>query len=162
MSYEKSEITEIYNNILKGYTYIKNKIIYKKITTFNLKKLDLKEISGVPKEIQLYIKENMNQIITYKVNINGKSIVLNFYTDTDKYSNTPNTKDLYKTFIVIYLLTLYSSKRCSKQLKIDIYLTPFKRMLPKKNDIIEPINVNGGYTYEGCKHSNKITVYRFI
>ena len=153
------EISEIYNNILKGYKYVKTLIIYKKVTIPDFKKQPLEENDSFPREIQTYIKSNMKEMITYKININGKNIVLNFYTD--KHSSIPDNKSLYKTFIIIYVLSLYSSKKCSRHLTIDIFLTPFRRMLPKKaDDIIGPMNINGGYTYGGCRNTNEITIYR--
>jgi len=153
------EITEIYNKILMGYRYVKTVIIYKKITETKFGKEPLKENSSFPREIQTYIESNMKEMIIYKINMTGRVIVLNFYTD--KHSRVPDNKDLYKTFIIIYVLSLYSSKKCSKHLTIDIYLTPFRRMLPKKSsDLLGPMNVNGGYTYGGCHNSNTITIYR--
>ena len=153
------EITEIYNNILKSYRYLKTQAIYKKITTPIFKKQILQINDSLPREIQTYIKSNMKEMIIYKININGKNVVLNFYTD--KHSSIPDNKDLYKTFIIIYVLSLYSSKKCSKHLTIDIFLTPFRRMLPiKANDLLGPMNLNGGYTYGGCHNINEITIYR--
>ena len=99
---------EIYNNILIGYQYVKTLIIYKKIIETNFEKQPLKENSSFPREIQRYIESNMKKMIIYKINMNGKNIVLNFYTD--KHSRVPDNKDLYKTFIIIYVLSLYSSK----------------------------------------------------
>jgi len=99
------EISEIYNNILKGYRYVKTQAIYKKNTTAILKKDILKVNPSFPREIQTYIKSNMKEMIIYKININGKNITLNFYID--KKSIIPDNKDLYKTFIIIYILSLY-------------------------------------------------------
>ena len=70
-------------------------IIYKKIIETIFEKQPLKENSSFPREIQLYIESNMKEMIIYKINMNGKNIVLNFYTD--KHSRVPDNKDLYKT-----------------------------------------------------------------
>ena len=125
----------------------------------NFIELNNKEITINDIKVSCSDHNHPNGATSYKVNINNKNIIINFYTN--KHSSNPEYRDLYKIFIMLYLLTLYSSKKCSKSLTIDIYFTPFKRSLPKNaSDIIGPININGGFTYGGCMSSNKITVYR--
>ncbi len=48
-------------------------------------------------------------------------------------------------------------KIANKPLNYYILLSPFKRYLPDKHNIIRPININGGYTYI---NGNNIYVYR--
>tara|TARA_B100001093_G_scaffold433873_1_gene431050 strand:+ start:1366 stop:2400 length:1035 start_codon:yes stop_codon:yes gene_type:complete len=154
-----NQISEIYDNLLLAYKYLQNEIIYKKISSPIFKKKHFIKNDSFPKEIQDYIKLNMTKMIKYKININDRDITINFYID--KLSKIPDNIDLHKTFIIIFLLTLYTSKNCSKYLTIDIFLTPFKRMLPsRKNKTLSPINLNGGYTYGGCYDKNEITIYR--
>jgi hypothetical protein len=167
-----SEIQKIYNNILDGYKYIEkleiNKEIDKEINKEILKDI-LDDSIYFPKVIRTYIKTHLNKITTYKTIINNRNITLNFYTNNNNTNNNTNnnnntdnnTDNLHKTLVIIYVLSLYSSGQCSKNLTIHIFLTPFKRMLPKKTtDIISPINVNGGLTFGGCIRTNEIIVYR--
>jgi len=154
------EIYEIYNNISNGYKYIEKLKIIQEVNKHNFKSA-LSNSIYFPREIQRYIESNLNQMMTYKAIINGKNIILNFYTNKNSGKDVIEKDIIHKTFVIIYVLSLYSSNRCSNNLTINIFLTPFKRMLPKKaTDIIGSINVNGGLTYGGCRHTNDITIYR--
>lgn len=80
--------------------------------------------------------------------------------DIEKFIEDCNMYKILKykniTFHILYKnnldIELYNKviKRCnkitSKQFDIYIILYPLKRFLPKKNDIIKYININGGYT----------------
>lgn len=156
-----SAINELYNNMLAGFYYIQQLQINKEIKPTDFRKGSLLESSKYfPIEIQKYIQLNLKQKIIYKIQINGKNILLNFYT-TKNHKNLPDNETLYKVFIIIYVLSLYSDKKCSKKLKINIFLTPFLKELPKKaSDIIGPMHVNSGYSYSGCNHSSQIEIFR--
>jgi hypothetical protein len=154
-------INTIYNNINSGCEYINRfPITIPESKNFNKKLLNLHNTIYFPDEIQNYIKSHIHYITTYIVNISGKNIHINLYT-TSKYSNTKIHNIIFKIILIIYVLNLYASPTCSKNMKIDIYFTPFKRKLPRKlSDILEPINVNGGFSTSGCRNSTTITIYR--
>jgi hypothetical protein len=155
--HEIHEIHKIYDNILDGYKYVEKLNIIPDVKKSNFKVMSY-DNSYFPIEIKRYIKSKLNKMITYKTIINNKNITLNFYTNT----NTDiNINDLQKILVIIYVLSLYSQDRCSNNLIIHIFLTPFKRLMPKKEtDTIGPINVNGGFALNSCYRTNEIVVYR--
>lgn len=110
----------------------------------------------IKKDIEL---NTINQII-YSCEINNKKIFINFFTSNHEIDITIYNKYAKQIFMLIAILTHYSSKECSQILNIYIYFTDFKRMLPDKNyDILEHYNVNGGLTTT-CDKNSEIFVYR--
>jgi len=158
-------LNAIYKNCLDGSNYIENLDITEKkenkpLLNQALKKFDQTFQTLFPKEILTYIKTHIHHKITYNTTICEKNITVNFYTST-QYSNTKLHNMIYKVVLIIYVLNLYASNRCSKKMIIDIYLTPFKRYMPENaDDILEPININGGFSTAGCINTGNITIYR--
>jgi len=153
-------INTLYHNILEGEKYINN---------LNLNNYNNTEINHIllnsrstyfPNKIQDYIKHYMHYKITHKTKLNGKNININLYT-ISKYSNTKIHNIIFKILLIIYLLNLYTSSNCSKNIDLDIYFTPFKRFIPTNPiHILEPIHVNGGFSTAGCHNKTSITIYR--
>ena len=114
----------------------------------------------MPDEIYNFIKRETG--ITYKVSafVNSRNINL-FFTC---YDNTKQDKIFYYanySLLVIYLLTLNSKNLCSKELNVKLYLTPFKKILPKDiNKILGPNEVNTGFSNIGCRNKSEIVIYR--
>ena len=78
-----------------------------------------------------------------------------------EYNRDILSKYAHLVFMIIYLLNLYSSKSCNKNLHINIYLTPCKKLFPsKKFDIIGVDHVNSGFSNIGCQETTNITIYR--
>jgi len=113
-----------------------------------------------PQQIRKHIELNtINQVI-YSCKINNRKILLTFFTFNDETDFSIYNKYAEKVFMLIYLLTNYSSNECSKSLNIYIYLTDFKRKLPDNNySILESYNANGGFTTT-CNINSEIVVYR--
>ena len=150
-------IHQLYNNILESHKYI-NKININKKNAIEFKK-DLEYNDDLfPREIKNYIKSKIKHMTRYKTQINSRDVVINIYSRDFSYNDS---EMIYKILLIINVLSLYTSKECSKNLHINIFLTPFKKMLPKKSsDILGPINVNSGFSTSGCINSGKITIYR--
>ena len=153
-------INTLYHNILEGEKYIHNLQVNKYETTIINNNLLKTSTYYFPKEIKQYIQLHIHNKVIYNTILNGKNIQINLYTKT-KYSNNKNNDIIFKILLIIYILSLYSSPSCSKNLIINIYFTPLKRLLPKNtDDILEPIHVNGGFSLSGCNNKGEITIYR--
>ncbi len=115
-----------------------------------------------PYKIQDYIKNNTTQKNVYTTRINNKNIILKFVNcNMEEYNSDILFKYANLVFMIIYLLSLYSSKSCSQNLHINIYLTPCNKFFPsKKSDIIGVDHVNSGFSNIGCQETTNITIYR--
>lgn len=145
----------LYNKLQKG-----EKILEK--TRININTDDeLEPLSGkwVPLNISEYISKHRGH--TYKVNgnINSRNITIYFVC----YDNTNEQTILYYTnyvFLLIHLLT-NTKTICSKNLKIKIYLTPFKKVSSDNYSKVLGVNeVNTGFSNVGCREYSEITIYR--
>ena len=83
----------------------------------------------------------------YTAYVNNKNVILKFFNcNMQEYTSDILLQYAHIVFMIIYLLGLYSSKSCSKNLHINIYLTPCKKLFPsKKSDIIGVDHVNSGF-----------------
>ena len=60
----------------------------------------------------------------------------------------------------LYILNIYSSKKCSKKLNIYIYLTNLEKKLPRTNvEVLGEINVNTAFTTT-CPVDSEIVIFR--
>ena len=113
-----------------------------------------------PQEIRKVIEtKTVNKILYYCV-LNERKITLTFFTFKNETNFTIYDKYAKQVFMLIAILTHYSSSECSKSLNIFIYLTDFKRIIPDNNyTILGSYNVNGGFTTT-CDKNSEIVVYR--
>jgi hypothetical protein len=150
-------LNTLYNKILEGDKYVKKLDIVRDNGKANFGKLS-KNNEYFPEKIREYIENNIKDQYVYKTKINNKKIRLTFYTDK---KNKITDEMIHKVFTIIYVLNLYAEKSCSKNLNINIFMTPLKRELPKKSsDILGAINVNGGFSTAGCNDTGEIIIYR--
>ena len=113
-----------------------------------------------PQEIRKVIEtKTVNKILYYCV-LNERKITLAFFTFKNETNFAIYDKYAKQVFMLIAILTHYSSSECSKSLNIFIYLTDFKRIIPDNNyTILGSYNVNGGFTTT-CDKNSEIVVYR--
>ena len=113
-----------------------------------------------PQEIRKVIEtKTVNKILYYCV-LNERKITLTFFTFKNETNFSIYDKYAKQVFMLIAILTHYSSSECSKSLNIFIYLTDFKRIIPDNNyTILGSYNVNGGFTTT-CDKNSEIVVYR--
>ena len=110
-----------------------------------------------PNNIKRYIESNKCTKKTFIMNISKRTINLNFYL----YSKISNIN--YYAYIVFLWLSIagkYAVGNCSKTINIDIYLTPFKKELPKIKKILDSENANTAFTYSNCGETGQIIIYR--
>ena len=144
-----------YNRLRKG------EDILEKIK-ININSID----NGLEKLHNLFIPNDISEYIsnykgnTYKVtgSIFSRNITIFFVC----YDNTDSRTILYYTnyvFLLIYLLTHKTT--CSKNLKIKIYLTPFKKEVSHDySKQLTASEVNTGFSNVGCLEYSEITIYR--
>lgn len=169
LQYNKSDINKInkyiiyiYKQLLDGAKYI-NTLDISTDTVINTKCIsNLNDNTFLPTHIKEYILTNTNQSITYRTTINGKNIRLSFSgMKNEKSKINISNQQIYSVFLIIYLLSLYTSAQCSKQLNINIFLTQFKKELPNnKEEIISSNHVNSGLSNNGCNYTSQMIIYR--
>lgn len=152
----------------------------------------------IPSNIVRYIRDKSRYILEYNCDIgNSRTVKINFIifeNSTYELNNIRKKGASYfkncalKIYLWLKLLASYSDIKCGTKLECFIYLTPFKRTLPKisrpsskethdeedtqdykdyeeyedefmHNNILKPIHVNGGLS-DTCQTSGKIIVYR--
>ena len=169
------EEKNIYEELLK---YINNGNIY-----FNKEKKDYRikkalkcllidnvykhnyKLSGgqyFPESIKIDIENKITHILSYKMKINKYEITVEFGILDEDEINFLEKYDQYVEYIFtwIYVCTLHTSGNCLKTLTIRLFLTEYKKMLPKNSTkILGPSEINTGYTYR-CVENNEIVIYR--
>lgn len=112
--------------------------------------------SYIPEIIIDWINNNIKFEYNYIFNINNRKIIVNIYTN--KLINNIN-KYFFKIQLIIHILSYYSNNKCSKNINIKIYLTPFKKIWNRETPL-DILNVNSGYSTVGCINNSEILIYR--
>lgn len=160
----------LYDLLSKGDKYIKRKK-QGKCFNYNLTKInmisqipkpDIYDISFFPDEIQTYIDDNAEHVLEFNCKIKSRNIIVRFILceklDTDIILTLSNY--IYKIYTWIYMLDSLSSAKCSKNLELYLYLTPFKKELPDNQmTILDAKHVNTAFT-SGCRENTQIVLYR--
>jgi len=148
--------------------------IYRVITTTSLPSFKMTDSILKPIEseyassqIVKFINSNKGNTLSYEFSLSGRRIVVQFIVyqpiDRKKYEK-------YMKYIMSVLCTLdhFSSKTClkSKELIICLYMTPFKKLIPKGGSI-GAHSVNTGVNSKDItcsstthEHINEITIFR--
>jgi hypothetical protein len=160
----------LFYDLNASYNEAKQLDIYKNmdLSTKTLQPPKLGLSSFVPPNVRKQINEQIGKIIQYKSNITVKKgtnfekhkIEINFIVYDDDFFN--EKFDKYNLYITTWLKMafMYSSGKCSKELKIFIYLTDEKKSLPSRYvQILRPENCNSAVT-TGCMDSTEIIIYR--
>ena len=149
----------LYRQIRLASIMIYKKKIEKKVdSTFNHTS-SLLNSHYVPTYILNFIQTKSLKKIQYKTIIqSNRNIEINFILFKNKY----NTKifDNYITWILIWLYMINNKTKCSKTLKIYIYMTPFIKELPYNQSItLSPDNANSAVT-TSCVVNGEIIIFR--
>jgi len=161
-------------------------IKYKNIDTdlnYN-KKISRLNTQFLPNEIKSYIVNTNSLVLEYSSSILGRIIKINFHIYDDKIINSSNTNnisntnnksinktnfinflttyDTYTKLILmwIYIINDFSDNKCSRELTIDIYHTPFLKEFPiERNKVLDTINANSAFT-TNCSKKSEIVIFR--
>ena len=160
-------LRELYNEILAAHNYCKKginyKIAIKKILTPSqiTKPLNF-NAKSFPEKVRTHIDDHMMSEISFSFSLEERNIRVNFIVDHDNVELKANLYQRYTESICmwLYILNIYSSKECAKNLTIYIYLTSLKKTLPNSNiHILDEINVNTAFTTT-CPRDSEIVVFR--
>lgn len=166
-------LKKIYEDIKTGVSYI-NDLKLKNGDFFYKLKLDhITNISQIPKpstfppnafppEVRKHIDELSIGLLTYNFQIFSRNINIIFLTEDDRIESLIETYNTYVDYMLVwlYIVDLYSSKKCANQLKIFIYHTSLLKKLPQSNiDILNENNVNTAFT-RTCPSNSEIVVFR--
>lgn len=135
------------NDFIKETNYTQNNIIYP--SDFN--------DSDFPFEIISYIRNNIIKQNCYTFVTNGRKV--NVYIGNTLHSNIDNHLVIEKMLMWLHILSHYSSHKCSQELSIYLYMTPLKKHLPNKGEIIDWRHVNSAFT-RTCRPNSEIVIYR--
>jgi len=151
--------------------YSKYKSIYKKIKDFDGEQYYIHFSKEIPRgetftssfftpTILKFVEENMSFAVLYKFIISKvKKVDLYFISEVEMDMDLIN---LYakNVFSWLQFAAEYANSKCGNDLTIYIYLTPFKKFLPK--DQIEPLGpfqINSGLSTV-CKKNTEISIFR--
>ena len=118
-------------------------------------------------KIRNYISSNTKSKLSYSYNDSQYKITISFYLMKDDVSNDEFISNVEEYFHVmltwLIICSKISDKGCmsKKKMTIDIFLSPFKKELPSNDiDLLEPFNINTGFTARCGGDKNGVVIYR--
>lgn len=166
-------LKKLYNDIKSGDSYV-SEIKSKMGDSFYKLKVDhITNIGQIPKpstfppnafppEVRRHIDENSIGLLKYNFNLFDRNINIIFLTEDGCVENLIEEYNNYVTNMLVwlYIVDIYSSKKCASQLKIFVYHTSLLKNLPGSNiEILNENNVNTAFT-RTCPSDSEIVVFR--
>jgi hypothetical protein len=155
--------SQIYNNIIEGFNFIEKN---KKNKKNNFYKISIEnnlqnpsDFNSIPSTIRENIKNNLFNYLSFDFLLFGRKIKIYFIL------NNPITKKIiqkYTNFVFLmttwlYIISIYSSQKCSQKLDIYIYLSSSLKKLPiDPNIILNQEHANTAFT----RLCSEIIIYR--
>ena len=166
-------LTKLYNELTNGFKYIENLKLTSGEEFYKLKVEHLTNINQIPKprtfsqrafpsEIRKHIDEYSIGLLSYSINLFERNINILFVIENDNLDKLIKMYNNYVDYMLVwlYIVNMYSSKKCVKQLKIFIYHTTLLKILPESNvSILNEHNVNTAFTTT-CPSNSEIVVFR--
>lgn len=117
----------------------------------------IKNSRYIPEHISEYIKQNTKYCVSYRV----EKAEISFYVCKKTVPLQKLNKYVKLIQCWINIAHKYSIHSCNSELKVKIYLTPFKKTLPEKSST-KPLSADNSNTGLSslCKYGNEIIVYR--
>ena len=120
-------LKEIFILMIQGEEYYnRNKDKINTIKSLQLPNSD--NFHYIPTNIRKVIENIDGKCIKYTFYINNKEYIVSFYYDKTEKFNTDNF--IKNIFIWLFITNVYSNKKCSQKMVINLYLTNL--FLPKK------------------------------
>ena len=166
-------LKKLYNEIKSGVSYI-NEIKSKMGDSFyKLKVEHITNIGQIPKpttfppnafptEVRKHIDEYSIGLLTYNFNLFDRNISIIFLIENERVEILIKKYNNYVDYMLVwlYIVDIYSSKKCVNQLKIFVYHTSLLKILPSSNiEILNENNVNTAFT-RTCPSNSEIVVFR--
>ena len=120
------------------------------------------ESKYIPKNISNYVVENVKGYVIYKISVGDRDVEIYFglLNDSDLLELAKFEKYVSKMITWLKIAFAYAPSKCSKKLKIYVFLTPLKKKLPNNQlDILSPTNCNSAVTMS-CTPHGEIIIYR--
>jgi hypothetical protein len=166
-------LKKLYNDIKSGVSYV-SEIKSKMGDSFYKLKVDhITNIGQIPKpstfppnafppEVRKHIDEHSIGLLTYNFNLFDRNISIIFLTEDDRVENLIEQYNNYVNYMLVwlYIVDMYSLKKCASHLKIFVYHTSLLKHLPGSNiEILDENNVNTAFT-RTCPSDSEIVVFR--
>ena len=122
----------------------------------------MQESKYIPSNIKDYIIENNKGYIIYKFEIGDRKIEIYFGLLNNSDFNQLGKFDKYVNKMLTWLKIAlsYAPQKCSRELKIYVFLTPFKKKIPGNQfKVLSQNNCNSAVTMS-CNPHGEIIVYR--
>ena len=169
----KNIITEIYNDILNAYKYIK---LLKKTYGNHLYHINLKTIKNAsqiikpkgfntrsfPTEVRNHIAKASSYELTYNFSLFEKEIRVIFILENQDVEHEMKVYTKYVDSIVmwLYILHKYASTFCAKKLDIYLYFTSLSKYLPSSDSrVLDENHANTAFTTT-CPRESEIVIFR--
>lgn len=160
-------LREIYNALLESYNQCKKlihyKVEFKKIMSSSqiTKPMNFNSKS-FPELVRNHIDQSMMSELIYSFSLYDRNIKVHFIVENDNLELEIELYNRYMDSICmwLYILNIYSSKECAKNLNIYFYMTSLEKNLPDTNiNILDENNVNTAFTTT-CPRDSEIVVFR--
>jgi hypothetical protein len=160
-------LNHLYNDIVEAYDYSKNS----QSLSFSVKKVETSvevvkpknfNASSFPEKVRKHIDEMSIFEISCTFSLMGRIVKVIFIEEDVNVEMKIKQYERYLERIVmwLYILDLYSSKKCAETLVIYLYFTSLEKELPSSNiEILEQNHVNTAFTYS-CTKDSEIVLFR--
>ena len=169
----KNIITEMFDDILNAYKYIK---LLKKTYGDHLYHIHLKpiktgtqiiqpkkfNITSFPEEVRKHIDKHTSYELTYTFSLFDKEIRVFFILENQDEDHEIKLYTKYVDSIVMWLFILhkYASTFCAKQLDIYLYFTSLSKYLPSTDSrVLDENHANTAFTTT-CPRNSEIVIFR--
>lgn len=165
--------TQLYNEIIDSYNYLKE---LKRIKKDNFYNISIKKISNVsqisrpknfnsnsfPEDVRNHIDQLSLSEISYTFSLFDRKITLHFIVEELEVEHKIDIYNRYVDSIIMwfYILNEYGSKKCASAFTIFFYFTSLEKKLPDSNiSILDQIHVNTAFTTT-CPKDSEIVIFR--
>lgn len=163
----KNILKELYHDIYEAYVYVKTRMTFrasirKIITAMHITKPKIFNAYNFPQPVRSHIDETMIAELVYSFSLYDRNIKVYFIVEDHDFESQIEKYDKYVETIAmwLYIVNLYSSKKCVKSLTIYLYLTSLEKQLPTSNvDVLDENNVNTAFTTT-CPIMSEIVIFR--
>lgn len=160
-------LRELYNEILEANNYVKNQVKFRHMIKKILSATQITKplnfnAKSFPEIVRNHIDELMMSEICYSFSLYDRNVKVYFVVENDDIELEIEQYNKYVETVAtwLYILNMYASKECAKNLNIYFYFTSLEKNLPNSNiHILDEINVNTAFTTT-CPSDSEIVVFR--
>jgi hypothetical protein len=152
----------ILNDIIHSYAYTITTILKNNITPniYKDKTNSMNYSDFFPEEIREEINKKYIWKLKYNMEIYGKKVNIIFGITSSQFDKKLYDNKVKHIMALVAFYLRYTKTDKIKKITLYLYLTPYKKYLPKNNiDILGPNNCNTAYTYP-CSQEVTVFLYR--